>query len=219
MILAAGRGTRMRPLTEHTPKPLLRIAGKALIERHIEHLVDAGIRDIVVNHAGSRDQIEEALGDGHTYGALIHYSAEGEQPLDTGGGIFKALPLLGDSPFMVLNGDIWCDYPLGKLAREPRGYAHLVLVDNPDHHPDGDFALIHEQVFPDGTSKLTFSGIAVYRPELFADCHGGAFPLTPLLRIAMANGYVTGEHWHGVWVDVGTPERLRQLQDTVAPQR
>ena len=218
MILAAGWGTRMRPLSNDTPKPLIEIAGKELIKYHIEHLVKAGITDIVINHAKFRDQIEQMLGDGRAYGAAIHYSAEGEQPLETGGGIFKALPLLGDGPFIVVNSDIWCDYPLSKLPDKFNGHAYLVLVDNPDHHPKGDFALEGGRVLAEGPSMLTFSGIGVYRPELFADCHPGTFTLAPVLRIAMANGLVTGKHYQGLWADVGTPERLHQIQELAAGQ-
>jgi len=218
MILAAGWGTRMRPLSNDTPKPLIKIARKALIEYHIEHLVKAGITDIVINHARFRDQIEQMLGDGQAYGAAIHYSTEGEQPLETGGGIFKALPLLGDGPFIVVNSDIWCDYPLSKLPNKFNGHAYLVLVDNPDHHPKGDFALEDGRVLAEGPSMLTFSGIGVYRPELFADCHPGTFTLAPVLRIAMTNGLVTGEHYQGLWADVGTPERLHQIQELAAGQ-
>ncbi len=218
MILAAGWGTRMRPLSNDTPKPLIKIARKALIEYHIEHLVKAGITDIVINHARFRDQIEQMLGDGQAYGAAIHYSTEGEQPLETGGGIFKALPLLGDGPFIVVNSDIWCDYPLSKLPNKFNGHAYLVLVDNPDHHPKGDFALEDGRVLAEGPSMLTFSGIGVYRPELFADCHLGTFTLAPVLRIAMTNGLVTGEHYQGLWADVGTPERLHQIQELAAGQ-
>lgn len=218
MILAAGWGTRMRPLSNDTPKPLIKIAGKALIEYHIEHLVKAGITDIVINHARFRDQVEQMLGDGRAYGAAIHYSAEGEQPLETGGGIFKALPLLSDGPFIVVNSDIWCDYPLSKLPDKFNGHAYLVLVDNPDHHPKGDFALEDGRVLAEGPSMLTFSGIGVYHPELFADCHPGTFTLAPVLRIAMANGLVTGEHYQGLWADVGTPERLHQIQELAAGQ-
>ncbi len=218
MILAAGWGTRMRPLSNDTPKPLIKIAGKALIEYHIEHLVKSGITDIVINHARFRDQIEQMLGDGRAYGAAIHYSAEGEPPLETGGGIFNALPLLSDGPFIVVNSDIWCDYPLSKLPDKFNGHAYLVLVDNPDHHPKGDFALEDGRVLAEGPSMLTFSGIGVYRPELFADCHPGTFPLAPVLRIAMANRLVTGEHYQGLWADVGTPERLHQIQELAAGQ-
>lgn len=210
MILAAGRGERMRPLTDHTPKPLLRAGGRALIEYHLEALAAAGIRDVVVNHAHLGARIEAVLGDGGRYGLRIRYSAEGEA-LETGGGIRHALPLLGEQPFLVLNGDIWTDYPYGRLPVEPAGLGHLVLVDNPDHHPEGDFALHGGRVLAQGEPRLTFAGIAVYRPALFAEHAPGRFPLAPLLRAAMADARIGGEHYRGRWVDVGTPERLEAL--------
>lgn len=213
MILAAGRGERMLPLTLHTPKPLLIAGGRRLIEYHLDALVQAGITDIIINHARLGKQIEAALGDGSRYGASIHYSPEGEQPLETGGGIFNALPLLGSMPFVVINADVWSDYPYARLPREPDGLAHLVLVDNPPHHSTGDFALRDNHVLNDGAQKLTYSGIGVYHPELFDGCMAGAFPLAPLLRTAMQNGQVSGEHYSGRWMDIGTPERLCELDD------
>jgi len=216
MILAAGRGERMRPLTDHTPKPLLQAAGKALIEYHIESLVRSGITELVINHAHLGLQLEQALGDGSRYGARISYSAEGEgQALETGGGIYKALPLLGEEAFVVVNGDIYCDYNFSRL-KPPSGVAHLLLVDNPGHNPAGDFVLSDGQVHSEGSNKLTFSGIGVYRPELFADCQPGAFALAPLLRKAMERGEVSGEHHSGIWMDIGTPERLQQLDSMLA---
>ena len=212
MILAAGRGERMRPLTDHTPKPLLQVAGKSLIEYHIERLVRAGFTELVINHAHLGLQLEQVLGDGARYGAQISYSAEGEgQALETGGGIYKALPLLQGEAFVVVNGDIYCDYPFDQL-KVPDGLAYLVLVANPPHHPEGDFALDDGRVLRDGPLKCTFSGIGVYRPELFEDCQPGAFPLAPLLRTAMARGLVSGEYYRGRWMDIGTPERLQQLE-------
>lgn len=211
MIMAAGRGERMRPLTDHTPKPLLEAGGRRLIEYHLDALARAGFTDIVVNHAHLGIQIEQTLGDGSRYGVRIAYSPEGDKALETGGGIFRALPLLGDGPFLVVNGDVWTDYPFTQLAREPQGLAHLVLVDNPPHHPQGDFALIGSCVTGSGAARLTFSGIGVYRPELFAGCEPGVFPLAPLLRRAMEAGQVTGEHYRGRWLDVGTPQRLEEL--------
>jgi len=215
MILAAGRGERMRPLTDHTPKPLLRAGGRALIEYHILGLAQAGIRQIIINHAHLGGQIEQALGDGGRYGVDIRYSPEGEA-LETGGGIFRALPWLGDGPFVVVNGDVWTDYPFARLP-EPAGLAHLVLVDNPPHHPAGDFVLAADgRVNEAGGPRLTFSGIGVYRPGLFAGCTAGRFPLAPLLRGAMSAGRVSGEHYRGGWVDVGTPERLAELERRLA---
>jgi N-acetyl-alpha-D-muramate 1-phosphate uridylyltransferase len=213
MILAAGRGERMRPLTDHTPKPLLQAGGKPLIVHHIERLAAAGLRDIVINHAHLGGQIEAALGNGSVFGVHIRYSPEGKA-LETGGGIFRALPLLGPDPFLVINGDVWTDVDLSGIAPAPGDLAHLVLVDNPPHHPKGDFALRNGRVLPDGQDcppHLTFSGIGVYHPGLFDDCTPGAFPLAPLLRSAMARGLVGGTHHHGTWIDIGTPARLAEL--------
>lgn len=210
MILAAGRGNRMRPLTDHTPKPLLEAGGKPLIQHHIERLAAAGIHDLVINHAHLGEQIEARLGDGRIFGVRIRYSPE-ETALETGGGIHRALPLLGDAPFLVINGDIWCDLDPGALHLDDWDLAHLVLVANPSHHPRGDFALSAGRVQTDGPERLTFSGIGVYRPELFTDCHPGAFPLAPLLRAAMRDGRVGGQFHGGQWLDIGTPERLRAL--------
>jgi len=211
MILAAGRGERMRPLTDQTPKPLLEVGGKPLIQYHIEALRDAGFRELVVNHAHLGNQIVERLGDGAQFGVHITYSAEPEGALETGGGIKQALPLLGEQPFLVINGDIWTDYPYQQLYREPEGLAHLVLIDNPPHHVQGDFQLNGRRVTTDGENKLTFSGIGLYRPDLFADSPGGAFPLAPLLRRAMQTGQVSGEYYQGRWLDIGTPRRLAEL--------
>jgi MurNAc alpha-1-phosphate uridylyltransferase len=210
MILAAGRGERMRPLTDSRPKPLLEAAGKPLIIHQIERLAVAGIRDIVINHAHLGHQIEGALGDGSRWGLRIRYSPEGTA-LETGGGIFKALPLLGCGPFLVLNGDIWTDLDLARLELAPELLAHLVLVDNPPHNPRGDFALNLGLVSSAGSPRYTFSGIGVYHPDLFRECSPGAFPLVPLLRSAMERGLVSGEHHCGRWLDVGTPERLQAL--------
>lgn len=210
MILAAGKGERLRPLTLHTPKPLVKVAGVPLIEHHLRALAAAGFSEVVINHAWLGHKIEAYLGDGAQLGLSICYSAEGE-PLETGGGIHKALPLLGDEPFVVINGDIWTDYPLAQLPRHLSGDAHLVLVDNPEHNPQGDFALAQGQVL-DQRPGLTFSGISVLSPALFANCQGGAFKLAPLLRQAMAVGRVSGEHYRGHWIDVGTHERLAQVE-------
>jgi MurNAc alpha-1-phosphate uridylyltransferase len=212
MILAAGRGERMRPLTDHTPKPLLEVAGKPLIVWHIERLAAAGIRDLVVNHAHLGTQIEQRLGDGAAWDLRIRYSAEGDGcALETGGGILKALPLLGAGPFLVVNADIWCDLDFTVLRLGADDLAHLVLVDNPAHNPHGDFALAGERVRRDGPCRLTFSGIGVYRAALFSDCSPGAFPLAPVLRDAMDAGRVSGMHHRGQWSDIGTPQRLDEL--------
>ena len=212
MILAAGRGNRMRPLTDHRPKPLLRAGGKALIEHQIERLRDAGFSDIVINHAHLGEQIEQALGDGKRFGPRIRYSVEGQgQALETGGGIYKALPLLGPGPFLVTNGDVWCDFDYADLCLADGDLATLVLVDNPAHNHDGDFALKDGRISSEGETRLTFSGIGIYHPELFAGCEPGAFALAPLLRAAMTAGRVGGLHHRGRWLDVGTPERLGAL--------
>lgn len=210
MILAAGRGNRMRPLTDHRPKPLLQAGGKSLIRYQIERLAAAGIRDLVINHAHLGEQIEAALGDGSHLGVRIRYSPE-DPALETGGGIFKALPLLGPDPFLVVNGDVWTDCPLTGLALKGDDLAHLVLVDNPAHNPQGDFALIDGHVRAEGEPRYTFSGIGLYHPSLFDDCTPGAFPLAPLLRRAMRSGHVGGRHFAGRWQDIGTPERLAEL--------
>lgn len=216
MILAAGRGERMRPLTDHTPKPLLKAGNKPLIQYHIEALVAAGICDLVVNHAHLGQQIEAALGDGGRFGANICYSSEGTA-LGTGGGILQALPLLGTEPFLVINGDVWCDLALASLHLPPAVLAHLVLVDNPAHNPNGDFGLHAGLVHNIGRGPtLTFSGIGIYHPKLFAGCDHGAFPLAPLLKTACNAKLVSGQHHKGIWLDVGTPERLQMLEQLLA---
>ncbi len=211
MILAAGRGERMRPLTDHTPKALLKAGGKALIEYRIESLAAAGFRDLVINHAHLGAQLEAYLGNGERYGVRITWSREPDAALETGGGIFQALTWLDGEPFLVVNADIWTDYPFARLARPITGLAHLVLVDNPPQHPQGDFMLLDSRVQAEGTPRLTFSGIGVYHRDLFRGCQAGRFPLTPLLRHAMDSGQVTGEHYTGAWRDIGTPERLDEL--------
>jgi MurNAc alpha-1-phosphate uridylyltransferase len=220
IILAAGRGERMRPLTDHTPKPLLEVGGRALIVWHIERLAAAGIRNLVINHAHLGGLIEAALGDGARWGVRIRYSAEGEgRALETGGGIYRALPLLGDRPFVVVNGDVWSDFDPAGLALPANDLARLVMVDNPPHHPQGDFRLARGRVHADGEPRLTFAGIGAYSPALFDGCQPGAFPLAPLLRAAMAAGRVGGLHHRGRWVDVGTPQRLAELDLSLAGER
>jgi MurNAc alpha-1-phosphate uridylyltransferase len=218
MILAAGRGERMRPLTDHIPKPLLQAGGKPLIVHHLERLASAGIRDIVINHAHLGGQIEAALGDGSRWGVRIRYSPEGKA-LETGGGIFRALPLLGLNPFLVVNGDIWTDLDFSRLRIETDRLAHLVLVNNPPHHPGGDFALTDGRVLAEGEPRYTFSGIGVYHPDLFRDHEPGAFPLAPLLREAMRRDLVSGELYRGRWSDVGTPGRLQALDRMLSVDR
>ncbi|HJX16960.1 MAG TPA: nucleotidyltransferase family protein [Acidiferrobacterales bacterium] len=211
MILAAGRGERMRPLTDHTPKALLKAGGRALIDYRIESLAAAGFRDLVINHAHLGAQIEAHLGNGERYGVRITWSREPDAALETGGGIFQALARLDDENFLVVNADIWTDYPFARLARPITGLAHLVLVDNPPQHPQGDFVLQDSRVLAEGTPRLTFSGIGVYHRDLFRGCQPGRFPLAPLLRHAMESGQVSGEHYTGAWYDIGTPERLDEL--------
>jgi len=255
MILAAGRGERMRPLTDHTPKPLLKVAGKAIIAYHIEALVNSGITEIVINHAWLGNQFEEVLGSGKQFGASIQYSPENEGSLETGGGIFNALPLLGDDAFIIVNGDIWTDYAFENIPKSigkpDNTCAHLVLIDNPSYHREGDFILHNGLLYSDannmvfngmvskdmvskdivskdiaskdnvsttnvelsGKNKLTYSGIGVYHPSLFSGCKPGRFQLAPLLRKAMLEGRVTGEYFQGRWSDVGTPERLEEINN------
>lgn len=211
MILAAGLGTRMRPLTDDLPKPLLPVGGKPLLQYLIEALSRAGAGRIVINHGLKGEKIEAAFGDGSGFGTEIRYSAEGPTPLETGGGIRHALPLLGPNPFIVANGDIWTDFDFATLPGNPDSLAHVVLVANPSHHPAGDFALSGSQVREAGEQLLTYSGIGVFRPDLFADCPPDPFSLAPLLRSAMRRDQVTGEYFDGRWIDVGNPGRLREL--------
>jgi MurNAc alpha-1-phosphate uridylyltransferase len=240
IILAAGRGERMRPLTLTRPKPLLEIGGMALIEHHLYGLAGAGIREVVVNLSWLGEQLPAALGDGSRYGLAIAYSDEGPEPLETGGGIFRALPLLcpmGVEPFLALNGDVWMQYPYAELVERYSGglprkdQAHLVLVPNPEHNPRGDFA------FEDGRMiepvpglaadtavaariaalpRLTFSGLGVYQPSLFNGCSDGVFKLAPILRAAAVQGRVSVEAFEGDWLDIGTPERLEALRKRLA---
>jgi len=217
MILAAGRGERMRPLTERLPKALLEAGGRPLVVHLIERLARSGYTELVVNVSHHADMIERELGDGSRYGARIVYSRE-VQPLETGGGIAYALPLLGDAPFLVVNSDIYCDFDFARLAAAATalapgaGLAHLVLVDNPPHHPGGDFSLGAGKVSAEGPGRLTFSGIGVYAPALFARIpRGTRCQLVALLGPAMARGLVSGEHHRGLWMDIGTPLRLEAL--------
>lgn len=210
MLLCAGRGERMRPLTDSLPKPLLSIGGKPIMQYHIEALARAGVRELVINHAIMGEMIEASFKSGEGFGVKICYSAEGNEPLETGGGIRRALPLLGSEPFIVVNGDIYCDYDFSTLpcALADQDLAHLVLVPNPPHHPQGDFSLCEGRVRADDGEKFTYSGIAVFHPGLFSKATKSAFPLAPLLRRAMAARRVSGELYTGTWLDVGTVERL-----------
>ncbi|HKL49986.1 MAG TPA: nucleotidyltransferase family protein [Wenzhouxiangellaceae bacterium] len=212
MILAAGRGERMRPLTDRIPKPLLEAGGKPLIVHQIERLRAAGIGQLVINLAWRGAMIEDALGDGAALGVQIRYSREPEGALETAGGIRHALSLLGDDPFLVINSDVHCDFPLaGLTAMAPATHAHLVLVDNPAHHPQGDFALSRGRVLLAGEPRFTYSGIAVFRPAMFAGLSPGFRKLRPVLEKAIAANRVSGEHHAGTWFDIGTPERLDRL--------
>lgn len=213
MILAAGRGVRMGALTQNTPKPLLKVKGKYLIEYSLFSLVKAGIKDIVINISYHGEKIKAALGNGERYGVNIIYSEEAEA-LETGGGIFQALPLLGSDPFLVLSCDVVTDYPLDRLPANPNGIAHLIVVDNPIYHPNGDFGLTGERLHYGETQTYTFANIGVYRPELFASCKQGRFRLGDLLKTPISNSNVTGEHFQGLWHNVGTPQDLIILNES-----
>lgn len=228
LIFAAGKGERMRPLTEHTPKPLLMVGGKRLIEWHIEKLAVCGVKDIVINISWLAECFEPALCDGSRWNVALHYSHEGPEPLETGGGMLQALKMIGDDTFIAVNGDIWSDVDYAQLPKTISGLAHLVLVDNPSHNPKGDFVLRDSGLVEShGDEKLTFSGIGIYQPALFdhwreiiGDAKGAdetppRFKLAPLLRHAMQQNRVTGEHHAGRWTDVGTPERLQELNSVL----
>lgn len=233
MILAAGLGTRMRPLTDNCPKPLLPVAGKPLIVHHIEQLVCLGIHDIVINHAYLGHMIEQTLGDGSQFNCRIHYSAE-QEALETGGGIYQALPLLmepssndfvesTEQPFLLVNGDVWLEWDNIQLPKTIPGLCHLWLVKNPEHNPNGDFVLSESGTVTDRndqhSSALTFSGISLLKPSLFHASQAGSFSLAPLLRDAMAQGQASGELLNGHWVDVGTPERLQHVENLLLEQK
>jgi MurNAc alpha-1-phosphate uridylyltransferase len=223
LILAAGIGERMRPLTTHTPKPLLDVHGKPLIVHHIEKLVAADVRYIVVNTSHLAEQFPEALGDGSHWGVRIRYSYEGPSPLETGGGMRNALPLLGPEPFIVVSADIWSDIDYAALPREPDGVAHLVMVDNPDFHPKGDFALrdgrLYEGDGPAGAERLTFGNVGVYRREIVEDEVAGRFKLLPMYQRAIEAGRLSGEKYTGLWRNVGTPAQLDELRETLDSRR
>ena len=224
LIFAAGLGERMRPLTDHTPKLLLVAGGKPLIVWHLEKLAAIGVSEVVINTSWLAEQFPATLGDGSQWGLRLAYSYEGSTPLETGGGMHHALHLLGDAPFIAVNGDIWTDYDFTRLPREPAGDAHLVLVDNPAHNPSGDFAIDSSGcIHSEGDARLTFSGIGVYRPELLSNWRDiigersgvdetpPRFKLAPLLRASMGKRRISGEHHQGRWTDVGTPGRLAEL--------
>lgn len=224
LIFAAGFGERMRPLTDATPKPLLSVGGKPLIVWHLQKLAALGVCEVIINTSWLAEQFPAMLGDGSQFGLRLAFSFEGASPLETGGGMWNVLPQLGDAAFIAVNGDVWCDADFSQLPREPQGVAHLLMVDNPEHNPNGDFALdAAGRLHSEGAQKLTFSGIGVYRPALLshwrevigdapgADDNPPKFRLAPLLRAAMHRGQVSGEHHRGRWTDVGTPERLALL--------
>lgn len=235
LVFAAGLGERMRPLTSHTPKPLLAVGGKPLIEWHLEKLAALGVREVVINTSWLADQFPSALGDGTRWNLRIRYAYEGPAPLETGGGMWNALPLLrdggdGDAPFLLVNGDVWTDFDFARLPRQPAGLAHLVLVDPPAHASQGDFSLDADgRVHAEGTPRLTYAGIGMYRPALLDGWEGRVaprrdaagkpvFPLAPILRACMDAGRVGGEHHRGRWTDVGTPERLATLDRELRAQ-
>lgn len=231
LIFAAGLGERMRPLTDRTPKPLLQVGGKPLIVWHLEQLAKLGVDDVVINTSWLAEQFPQTLGDGSRWGLRLHYVFEGRTPLETGGGMLNALSLLGDAPFLAVNGDIWCDFDFHTLPKTLNGEAHLVLVNNPAHHPGGDFALTpNGQLLAEGTPQFTFAGIGLYRATLFqhwrnvigaeagAEATPPRFKLAPLLRAAMARAAVSGQLHDGLWTDVGTPERLAQLNAKLSQQ-
>ncbi|MGQ0442786.1 MAG: N-acetylmuramate alpha-1-phosphate uridylyltransferase MurU [Methylophilaceae bacterium] len=211
MILAAGRGARMRPLTDIMPKPLLKVGGKSLIVWHIENLAKSGFKEVVINHAHLGEQIEAALGDGRAWNINIQYSPE-KIALETAGGIANALSLLGDDPFLVINGDVFTDIDFAHISLPVPNLAHLVMVNNPPQHAQGDFVLYNHKLQPEGEAKLTFSGVGMYHPSLFSTIvRGQSAKLAPLLKQAMALELVTGQHHQGAWHDIGTPQRLAEL--------
>lgn len=210
MILAAGRGNRMRPLTDSTPKPLLKVKDEALIVHHLKSLAQNNVREVVINVHYHAQQIYHALGDGSQFGVRIHYSYEPEL-LETGGGIVQALTLLNDAPFIVLSADLWTDYSWRQLPTQMTSLAHLIMVDNPAFHPQGDFYLRHGKLFLEGEPKLTYANIGVFHPNLFKNCKPEPFKLNTLLFPAITRGEITGEYFHGCWENIGTPEQLAKL--------
>jgi MurNAc alpha-1-phosphate uridylyltransferase len=211
MILAAGRGERLSPLTDTTPKSLVEVRGQSLLERHLENVRDAGIKDVVINLGWLGDQIVERVGSGSKYGLSIAYSDERDDILETGGGIHKALPLLGNEPFLVINADIYTDMSIASLSLREESAAHLVLVPSPDYRDGGDFDLDDGAVINGDSQSLTFSGVALYRPEFFDQCEAGRFSIVPMLRAAADARQLGGSLYKGLWADVGTPERLAKL--------
>jgi N-acetyl-alpha-D-muramate 1-phosphate uridylyltransferase len=212
MLLAAGRGERLRPITDSLPKPLVRVGGRPLIAWHLARLSQAGVREVVINLSWLGDQLRAALGDGREFGVRISWSEEGPVPLETGGGILKALPLLAPGPFLVVSADIWTDIDFARIGIPEDSRAHLVLIPNPPHHPRGDFALEDGRVVDRETDRFTYGNVGIYRSELFDGFNPGRFPLLAALRRGMAARQVSGEIHRGAWCDVGTPERLAGLE-------
>jgi MurNAc alpha-1-phosphate uridylyltransferase len=216
MILAAGRGKRLRPLTDKIPKPLIKVAGKSLIEYHLQNLADAGIKQIIINTAWLAEKIHAQLGNGANYGVSITYSDEGEA-LNTAGGIINALPLLGNEPFLVVNGDIWCDFNFSELTPlKPGIQAHIILVDNPEHNQQGDFSLQDKQIRTSGKTMYTYSGIGIYSADFFAEQDPGFAPLAPIIKSKSKDGLISGQYYDGQWADVGTIERLQELEQQLS---
>ena len=211
MILAAGRGKRLRPITETLPKALVEVQGRSLIERHLDTLAEAGIETVVINLGWLGQQIIERVGSGHAYGLKVIYSPEGDDILETGGGIYRALPLLGNGPFLVVNADVYTDMPVPSVSLVEGDVAHLFLVPTPGYKAHGDFELREGRVIDGVSPELTFSGVALYHPHFFSECGPGRFPLAPMLRQAARAGRVSGSIYGGLWEDVGTPERLEEL--------
>lgn len=214
MILAAGRGERLRPLSDHTPKPLIEVRDRALISYHLQNLALAGFGEVVINISHLRGMIRDALGDGSDWGLKILYSDESDNALDTGGGIHKALPLLGDAPFAVINGDVFTNYPFSRLRAVKCNHAHLVMIPNPAHNPNGDWGMQGGRMNPDGEPRFTFSGISIYHPGFFANSTAGRFSVVPMLEAAARQKQITAELYRGEWHDVGTMERLQTLRNS-----
>jgi MurNAc alpha-1-phosphate uridylyltransferase len=212
MILAAGRGERLRPLTDETPKSLVEVGGRSLLERHLDHVKAAGIETVVINLGWLGDRIVERVGSGRRHGLEVIYSQEGDNILETGGGIFKALPTLGDEPFVVINADIFTDMPVPEVTLADDQLGHLVMVPSPEYRAGGDFDIEEGLIRNSSEQSLTFSGVAIYRPQLFDGCNPGRFPLAPLLRAAAEDGRLSGSLYEGLWADIGTPERLEALR-------
>lgn len=210
MILAAGRGERLRPITDEVPKPLVEVRGQTLLERHLEHVQNAGITDVVINIDWLGHKIVECVGAGERYGLNVTYSDETGNVLETGGGIHKALPLLGNAPFLVINADVYTDMPVPDVSLADEHLGHLVLVPTPGYRAAGDFDL-EDGLVRNGAQRHTFSGVAIYRPEFFADCVPGRFSIAPMLRASADAGHLSGSLYDGEWADVGTPERLAAL--------